>query len=78
MSATAHGAGDGVVLGIVVPLLLQQFGDLDLTSLTTAIEYIVIGAVVGGVIGAVIGWGMGKLYQSRHSQPTPMKPYENP
>lgn len=66
MSATGSGAGCGVVLGIVLVLLAQQFGILSLSALATGIEYLVIGAIVGGVLGAVIGWGLGKRYLRLH------------
>jgi NhaP-type Na+/H+ or K+/H+ antiporter len=66
MSATTSGAGCGVVLGIVLVLLAQQFGFLSLSGLDDAIERLVIGAVVGGVLGALIGWALGRRYLSKH------------
>jgi len=74
MSATSHGAGCGVVLGIVFPLLGQQFGLLSLSSLIPALEYLVIGAVIGGVVGALIGWALGRRYQSQHPPATTVAP----
>ena len=70
MSATSAGAGCGVVLGIVFPLLGQQFGLLSMSALVPAIEYILIGAVIGGLIGAVIGYGLGRRYAAKHPLPT--------
>jgi hypothetical protein len=67
MSAASHGAGCGVVLGIVLVVLFQQFGYLDLSDLIPTIEYLAIGAVVGGIIGALIGWALGRAYLSRHA-----------
>ncbi|HTZ61411.1 MAG TPA: hypothetical protein VMC82_02040 [Thermoplasmata archaeon] len=69
MSATGSGAGCGVVLGIVLVLLAQQFGLLSLSSLISGIEYLAIAAIIGGVFGAAIGWGLGKHYLSRHPAP---------
>jgi NhaP-type Na+/H+ or K+/H+ antiporter len=68
MSATRHGAGAGVVLGLVAVLLAQEFGFLDMTSLLPAIEDLVVGAVVGGLLGAVIGWALGKRYLRKHPE----------
>ena len=67
MSAASHGAGCGVVLGIVLVVLFQQFGFLDLSDLVPTIEYLAIGAVVGGVLGGLIGWVLGRSYLSRHA-----------
>lgn len=65
MSAASHGAGCGVVLGIVIVIFLQQISYLDLSDLAPAIEYLLIGAIVGGVLGAAIGWALGRSYLSR-------------
>jgi membrane protein YqaA with SNARE-associated domain len=67
VSAASHGAGCGVVLGIVVVIFLQQISYLTLSDLTPAIEYLAVGAVVGGVLGALIGWALGRSYLSRHA-----------
>jgi len=67
MSAGSHGAGCGVVLGIVLVIFLQQVGYLDLSDLAPTVEYLVIGAVVGGVLGALIGWALGRSYLARHA-----------
>jgi len=66
VSATSHGVGCGVVLGIVIVIFLQQVAYLDLSDLVPALEYLVIGAVVGGLLGAGIGWLLGRSYLSRH------------
>ncbi|MGI0129522.1 MAG: hypothetical protein ACREDE_03045 [Thermoplasmata archaeon] len=66
MSATSSAAGAGVVLGIVFVLLAQQFAYLALSSLVTAIEYLIISAVIGGVIFALIGWALGRRYERSH------------
>jgi len=71
VSATSTGASCGVVLGIVVVLLLQQFGYLDLTNLTNALIDLGLGIVVGGVLGGVIGWALGKRYPRTHPDDAP-------
>ena len=67
MSAASHGAGCGVVLGIVLVVLFQQFGYVNLSDLVPTIEYIVIGAIVGGILGGLIGWALGRNYLARQS-----------
>lgn len=66
MSAASHGAGCGVVLGIVIVIFLQQIAYLDLSDLVPALEYLIIGGVVGGVLGAAIGWALGRSYLAHH------------
>lgn len=60
MSAGSHGAVSGVILGIVLVLLAQQFGMLDLSSLLPSVEYLIIGGLVGGIAGGLIGWSLGR------------------
>lgn len=67
MSATSHGAGCGVVIGIVFVIFLQQISYLDLSDLVPSIEDLLIGAVIGGVLGALIGWALGRRYLARHT-----------
>lgn len=67
MSAASHGAGCGVVLGIVLVIFLQQVGYLDLSDLVPTIEYLVIGGVVGGIFGVLIGWALGRSYLARQA-----------
>jgi hypothetical protein len=67
MSAASHGAGCGVVLGIVLVVLFQQLGYVNLSDIVPTIEYLVIGAVVGGILGALIGWALGRSYLARHA-----------
>lgn len=66
MSATLHGAGCGIVLGLVVVLLAQQLDFLDLSVLLSALEDLILGALVGGVLGGMIGWGLGRRYLRLH------------
>jgi len=67
MSAASHGAGCGVVLGIVLVVFLQQLGYVNLSDLIPTIEYILIGAIVGGVLGGLIGWALGRGYLARRA-----------
>jgi len=69
VSATSHGLGCGVVLGLVLVLLAQQFAFLSLSALDPAIEDLVIGAIVGAILGALIGWGLGRRYLREHPAP---------
>jgi NhaP-type Na+/H+ or K+/H+ antiporter len=66
MSAGTHGAGCGVVLGLVAVLLAQQFAYLSLSSLDPALEDLVLGAIVGGILGGLIGWALGRRYLRQH------------
>jgi tetrahydromethanopterin S-methyltransferase subunit C len=70
VSATTSGAGCGLVLGVVVVLLGQQFGFLTLSALLPALEYLVIGAIVGGILGALYGRLAGRKYR----RPIPSRP----
>ena len=65
MSAASHGAGCGVVIGIVIVIFLQQIAYYDLSSLVPSLIDLVLGAVVGGVLGALIGWALGRSYLAR-------------
>ena len=67
MSAASHGAGCGVVLGIVLVVFFQQLGYVNLSDLIPTIEYLVIGAIVGGVLGGLIGWALGRSYLARRA-----------
>jgi NhaP-type Na+/H+ or K+/H+ antiporter len=49
------GAASGAILFVVIVLLGQQFGYVDLSSLVTGVLYLVIPALVGGVIFGVLG-----------------------
>ncbi|MCI4358094.1 MAG: hypothetical protein L3J95_01000 [Thermoplasmata archaeon] len=69
MSALTRGTGCGIVLGLALVLLGQQFGFVDLSRLTASIEYLVLGAIVMGVLGAIIGWRLGR----GHRPPAPSK-----
>lgn len=66
MSATSRGAECGVVIGVAIVLLAQQFGYLSLSDLVPAIEALLVGGIVGGVLFALLGWGLGRRYLRRH------------
>jgi ABC-type Fe3+-siderophore transport system permease subunit len=74
VSATSSGAGAGVVFGIVVVLLAQQFAYLDLNPLITALTYVIIGAVIGGLIFGAVGWALGRSYEKKHPEITDTEP----
>jgi len=67
MSSATHGAGCGVVLGICLVVLFQQFGYLNLSDIVPTIEYLVIGILIGGILGGLIGWVLGRGYLARHA-----------
>ena len=70
MSAMTRGLGCGIVLGLCLVLLGQQLGFFDLSELTGAIEFLIIGAIVLGILGALVGWGLGRKY-SRPASASP-------
>jgi hypothetical protein len=78
VSATTSGAGCGIVLGVVVVLLAQQFGFLTLSALVPALEYLIIGAVVAGILGALYGLQAGRKYRRPISSPPSKKPAAPP
>lgn len=65
MSEASSAATSGVVLGIVLVFLLQQFGVISLTSLFTSILYFAIAAVIGGVV-----FGAAAVAAGRGARPT--------
>ncbi len=71
MSATTHGVGAGVVLGIVFVLLGQQLSYYSLSDLVSAVLYLVVGIVVGGVVFGAIGMALGRRYLAKHPPSTP-------
>ena len=57
---TVSGAISGAVLLIVIVLLAQQFGYVQLSTLPYAIYVLVIPAVVGGIVFGIIGGMLGR------------------
>ncbi len=65
MSAMSSAVSSGVVLGIVLVFLVQQFGLLALTGLLWSLIAFVVGALAGGIVfGAA-------ARQARPSAPPP-------
>ncbi len=58
MSAASSASASGVVLGLVVVFLLQQFGYIALSSVLTSVLYLAIGAIVGGALFGGIAVGL--------------------
>lgn len=69
MSAASSAAASGVVLGIVLVFLLQQFGFLELSGIVLSLLYFVIAAVVGGAI-----FGGAAKAAGRGTKPAPRSP----
>lgn len=65
MSSLGHGIGCGVVFGIVVVLLGQQFGLFELSSLWGSLTDLLLGALVGGLLFGVIGYQLGRRAAAR-------------
>ncbi len=53
MSAMSSAVSSGVVLGIVLVFLLQQFGVLALTGLLWSLISFIVGALAGGIVFGV-------------------------
>ena len=66
MSSTTSGFASGVILGLVVAVLAQQFGFISLSGVVSAVQNLAIGAVVGAVVGGLIGWLLGRRYLATH------------
>jgi uncharacterized membrane protein YfcA len=59
------GAASGAILFVVIVLLGQQFGYVDLSNLGTGLLYLIVPAVIGGVIFGVIGAGLARRAQRK-------------
>jgi NhaP-type Na+/H+ or K+/H+ antiporter len=59
------GAASGAILFVVIVLLGQQFGYVDLSNLSTGLLYLIVPAVIGGVIFGVIGAGLARRAQRK-------------
>jgi hypothetical protein len=69
VSAPSSAAASGVVLGIVLVFLAQQFGWLALTGLFSSIFYFAIAVIVGGV-----AFGVPAKIAGRGTKPAPKGP----
>jgi NhaP-type Na+/H+ or K+/H+ antiporter len=67
LSATTHGAGCGVVLGIVLTVLAQQFGFLELSNLSSVLLYLIVGIIIGAVLGGLVGYLLGRRVRAREA-----------
>jgi uncharacterized membrane protein SpoIIM required for sporulation len=67
MGAGSSAAGSGVVVGLCLTFLGQQFGFFDLSNLVTGIIYLVAFAVVFGVVFGLFGVWLGARYKRKHS-----------
>lgn len=67
MGAGGSAAGSGVVVGLCLVLLGQQFGLLDLSALLTGVVYFVAFAVGFAVVFGLIGIWLGHRYLRKHS-----------
>ncbi|HEV2519507.1 MAG TPA: hypothetical protein VGX00_02640 [Thermoplasmata archaeon] len=71
MSATTRGLSSGVILGVVLVLLGQQFGLFDMSELSNALIYLIVGAVAFGVLGGLVGARLGRRNIARVPPKTP-------
>jgi positive regulator of sigma E activity len=67
MSAGGSAAGSGLVVGLCLVFLGQQFGFFDLSNLVTGVIYLVVFAVVFAVIFGLVGVWLGARYMRKHS-----------
>jgi positive regulator of sigma E activity len=74
MSAGGSAAGSGLVVGLCLVFLGQQFGFFDLSSLVTGVIYLVAFAIVFAVVFGLVGMWLGARYLRKHASLTPWKP----
>jgi NhaP-type Na+/H+ or K+/H+ antiporter len=65
MSAVTTAAGSGVVLGIVIVFLLQQFGRIAFNGFLLSLLLLVAAGIVGGVIFGVAAWATARRASRR-------------
>lgn len=71
MSAGGSAAGSGLVVGLCLVFLGQQFGFIDLSSLVTGILFLVVFAVIFAVVFGLLGVWLGARYLRKHGSLTP-------
>ncbi len=76
MGAGASAAASGVVFGLAVCLLGQQFGLIDLGQLYSGVLSLFVYALVFGIIFGVVGVAIGRRYLKRHQADTGPKTTE--
>ncbi|MGC2288864.1 MAG: hypothetical protein WA688_03295 [Thermoplasmata archaeon] len=67
MGAGSSAAGSGLVVGLCLVFLGQQFGFFDLSSLVIGIIYLVAFAVVFAVVFGLVGVWLGARYLRKHA-----------
>ncbi|MGA7860607.1 MAG: hypothetical protein WCB19_01965 [Thermoplasmata archaeon] len=67
MGAGSSAAGSGLVVGLCLVFLGQQFGFFDLSNLVTGVIYLVAFAVVFAVVFGLAGMWIGARYLRKHS-----------
>jgi hypothetical protein len=67
MGAGSSGAGSGLVVGLCLVFLGQQFGFFDLSNLVTGIIYLVAFAIVFAIVFGLAGVWLGARYLRKHA-----------
>ncbi len=60
MGAISRAGASGLILGLVVIFLGQQFGFVDLTNFVGSIEQLLIAAAIGGIVFGLLGIWLGR------------------
>lgn len=77
MGGGASGVGSGIILGIAAALIGQQFGDVDLATLT-GVEYLVFFALLGAIVFGLIGRSLGRSTAPAGVRPWTPEPEPEP
>jgi hypothetical protein len=67
MGSGASAAGSGLIVGLCLAFLGQQFGFFDLSTLLTGVIYLVAFAVVFAAVFGLFGVWLGARYLRKHS-----------
>lgn len=81
MGTGAKGAASGVVFGLAAVFFGQQLGLIDLSSLSSGLFSLVLGALLGGLFFGLAGALLGRRYLNRHrpvAEWTPSPPAPEP
>lgn len=78
MGAGSSAAGSGLVVGICLVLLGQQFGFLDLSVTLTAVIYLIAFGVVFAVVFGLFGVWLGARFMRKHAGLTEWKAKSEP
>lgn len=74
MGSGSSAAGSGLVVGLCLVFLGQQFGFFDLSSLLLGVIYLAAFAVVFAVVFGLLGVWLGARYKRKHSGLTAWQP----